>query len=630
VILREIRIKNYKSLRDVTLTGLDGLLVLVGPNNAGKTCILEVLKQIPALNFGAFAAIADRVSDKVQSNTVEVGLQFDLDEPQRIGLLREVQPFGLPLGVEQTQFFRKLRITFMTRPDGTVFEGVFCPVNVKISDEDGSFMDVVDTDLGEAIRNGVRVRHQPHASRILNLGMLQGSWFQTLKSVRKPPLEPMALGQLPQQTKPSVFYYEPFKRYCSGVRFLDSQFIPPDSMALGGSLSLAPNSENLPTVFHTLHGGEEEKFDLLAEFASELIPDIKRVRAPVEGASTALEFEIGQLRLRLSQVGSGIGRALAVAYQALMTPPGGLCVIEEPESHLHPAAQRTLLSFLTLQAKEKQIALSTHSPAVAGSVERNQVFLVVNEEGRTKVLEGREPETAFKIARALGVNPSDQITTDALVVFVDSPADEKVLRAFAQVLWREGKLTADFNEAPVSILPLYGEGNLNFLVNSQNLANLGRSFCWIVDSDKGSASEELSTQKRGSIEGAKAMGGHVFVWRKRELENYLHPSAIARVLRIETPVIDDYSDAKEAVTALLQKEKSRDARFVEDKHGPRIAQNMTADEIMQRSQYREDDRDRFEIIELFEAILTRLSGGQEIGKEAPGRDVASKSRAAAI
>lgn len=371
-------------------------------------------------------------------------------------------------------------------------------------------------------------------------------------------------------------------------------------------MTLSPNSQNLPSVLHTLHSGEEEKFELLSEFARELVSDVNKVRVPVEATNTGIEFDIRGLRLRLSQVGSGIGRALAIAYQALMTPAGGLCIIEEPESHLHPSAQRTLLKFLSEQSREKQIALSTHSPAIAGCVDRSDLFLVTIADGASRVSPAREHETAFEIAKALGINPSDQITTDSLVVFVDGPSDEGILRAFAGALWEAGKISSDFNRAPIAILPLYGQGNLNFLVNTQNLANLRKMFWLVVDSDKKSPNEQLSDSKRQIIERVREKGGKEFVWRRREIENYLHPEAIARVLKIEVPVIGDFSDAKEVVTTLLQKEKAAEAEYLEEKHGVKIAQAMTAEEILETSQFAEDGRERHEIVDLLGAILSSI------------------------
>ena len=46
MILRKVRIINYRQLQDIELEMRDSLTVLVGPNNSGKTTLISVLKGI--------------------------------------------------------------------------------------------------------------------------------------------------------------------------------------------------------------------------------------------------------------------------------------------------------------------------------------------------------------------------------------------------------------------------------------------------------------------------------------------------------------------------------------------------------------------------------------------------------
>src|SRR5438552_922505 len=44
-MLTRLHIENYKCLRDVTV-GLDGLTILIGPNDSGKSSFLEVIESL--------------------------------------------------------------------------------------------------------------------------------------------------------------------------------------------------------------------------------------------------------------------------------------------------------------------------------------------------------------------------------------------------------------------------------------------------------------------------------------------------------------------------------------------------------------------------------------------------------
>jgi predicted ATPase len=64
----------------------------------------------------------------------------------------------------------------------------------------------------------------------------------------------------------------------------------------------------------------------------------------------------------LTQVGVGVSQVLPVLVQALLTPPGGTLLLEQPELHLHPAVQSRLADFLVAACcDDRQILCETHS-----------------------------------------------------------------------------------------------------------------------------------------------------------------------------------------------------------------------------------------------------------------------------
>ena len=44
--IRKLRIKNFKSIADMELNGIEQALILVGKNSAGKTAVLDAVRAV--------------------------------------------------------------------------------------------------------------------------------------------------------------------------------------------------------------------------------------------------------------------------------------------------------------------------------------------------------------------------------------------------------------------------------------------------------------------------------------------------------------------------------------------------------------------------------------------------------
>lgn len=72
---------------------------------------------------------------------------------------------------------------------------------------------------------------------------------------------------------------------------------------------------------------------------------------------------------RATNVGFGLSYTLPIFVAALSSQPGGLLMIENPEAHLHPAAQVKMAEFLALAAAGGiQVIIETHSDHVLNGV----------------------------------------------------------------------------------------------------------------------------------------------------------------------------------------------------------------------------------------------------------------------
>src|SRR3954465_14955001 len=80
-LIRSIRVKNFKTLRDVTLPFAEGLTVFVGANNSGKSNALQLLGVIAgAAKEGVHNAL-DRLGglDEVRTRGIAERIEYQVE-----------------------------------------------------------------------------------------------------------------------------------------------------------------------------------------------------------------------------------------------------------------------------------------------------------------------------------------------------------------------------------------------------------------------------------------------------------------------------------------------------------------------------------------------------------------------
>ncbi|MFK3772119.1 DUF3696 domain-containing protein [Pseudomonas sp. NPDC089406] len=102
-------------------------------------------------------------------------------------------------------------------------------------------------------------------------------------------------------------------------------------------------------------------------------PEINRVRLSLEKAGTPVDS------LLPTSTGFGISYVLPIVVSGLLCPPGAMLVVENPEAHLHPAAQSAIGQFLAVVASTGvQVVVETHSENVINGVRLSAVRDLIN------------------------------------------------------------------------------------------------------------------------------------------------------------------------------------------------------------------------------------------------------------
>lgn len=123
--------------------------------------------------------------------------------------------------------------------------------------------------------------------------------------------------------------------------------------------------------------------------------------------------------------GSGEIAAVSAVVQILAASQGSLVLLDEPETSLHPGAQRAFLRFLLEQIKLKkhQVVVSTHSSEFVAGLPHDAIKVFEdNGKGQSRILPRSSPSAAL---RRLGRPPNNMrrvLVEDALAELVVSRA----------------------------------------------------------------------------------------------------------------------------------------------------------------------------------------------------------------
>nr|WP_233281058.1 AAA family ATPase [Paenibacillus algicola] len=163
-----------------------------------------------------------------------------------------------------------------------------------------------------------------------------------------------------------------------------------------------------------------------------------------------------------------------------------ILAIEEPEAHLHPAMQYQLLKFLTKNKKDKkvrQIFVTTHSTQITSTVSLDEMICLHNERGETSVgypgIVFKDNEKSKKyVQRFLDATKSDMLFAQK-VVLVEGIAEQLLLPIMARYLG------VSFEENHIAVINVGGRyfEHFLYLFNLSNPYAIHKKIACITDRD---------------------------------------------------------------------------------------------------------------------------------------------------
>jgi len=248
-----------------------------------------------------------------------------------------------------------------------------------------------------------------------------------------------------------------------------------------------------------------------------LIPDAGEIFARPSGTEMSVLFrEPGASGTRnLKDLGTGVEQLLLTTLAGLEAPAGAVVAIEEPETNLHPGAQRELLQRLREWSEDRLFVVATHSSVFLDAGAESLNVWLVERGNRGSTVRQVETEALSEALGALGVRASDILSADRLLV-TEGDGDAGIIRG-----WFPAHLQR------LTIVPGLRGGDLAWQMTSLadilDTANrLATGILFLRDRD------ELSDDQVKELQAAEV----VRVLDRRELENYLlDPDAINKAIR---------------------------------------------------------------------------------------------------
>lgn len=299
------------------------------------------------------------------------------------------------------------------------------------------------------------------------------------------------------------------------------------------------------------------------EIAQSLTPDYKK---PTWSKAFDLDVLRGDDNIPLNKRGTGVRRLVVLAFfqaeaekkrqakaEGAVHPPV-IYAIEEPETSQHPSFQKNITEAIkSLVEAGDQVIVTTHVPGLAELLPIDSIRFVDRVTGSStpRVRSGAKNSSVLREASAsLGVLPSAVPSDNAQVaVWLEGDSDVWVMERIAETLSASGLIPKELDVRRIFYIFGGGGDQLKSFVNGEYLDALGLPQFYLRDSDKEASDhpgkplpQDVSDRVARWENDKEGTPISVRLTKKREIENYLHISAVQRALKIDEDISEKFKD----------------------------------------------------------------------------------------
>lgn len=513
--ITNLRIRNFKAIKEMSIPDVESALILVGKNNTGKTTVLDAIRAA----FGEYCITSDDFVEN-QAN-IEISMTLSVDEED----LERLQKAGK---VSQYRRRDKWLLDFQKKlPSYQKNEVSFTMVanmNGHIRYDDGVKKD-----------NRFIPEIFPHIYYMdtgRNLAQLQNDLL-LLK-------EDELLGKM--RTGCCMFDTSKKCDNCFSCIGLINKKEPEELNVFETSklldyklyqLNLDEFARKVNDNFHKNGGREDILFSMnrdverMLQVTTEIYHPVQKFLRPIE--------EMGK-GMRCMYLFS-----LLEAYSEIEENLSSIIMIEDPEIFLHPSLQREVGEILYRVSRKNQVIFTTHSPNLLPNFNSREIRQVLlDEEGYSKL---RERTDISAILDDLGYTANDLMNVN-FVFIVEGKQDKSRLPLLLEKYYSE-VYDENGNLSRIAIITTNSCTNIRTYANLKymNQVYLRDRFMMIRDSD-GKNPEELKNQLCKYYEDrnredmdklARVRPENVLILKYYSFENYFfNPAVMAKLKVVES------------------------------------------------------------------------------------------------
>ncbi len=216
-----------------------------------------------------------------------------------------------------------------------------------------------------------------------------------------------------------------------------------------------------------------------------------------------------------------------------------ILAVEEPEAHLHPKAIHALRAVLRETAARQQVVLTTHSPLFVNRLHVHSNVIVE----RTRA---RPAQSVQELRAVLGVRTSDNLEHAEVILVVEGPEDARAISALLSD--RSTSLSTGLSEGTLTLWPLHGGGNLNYVLTQ--LRDSLAAVHAFLDGDKAGETAALAAEQEGLLDPPDRTMVNLPGGTEAEFEDLVAPEAYESVflerfgIRVAHPWINKLGKGK--------------------------------------------------------------------------------------